>query len=167
MRDYRIRLLGLQTRKIRGIPGLKTLGSGKGKRFSSIAIFSRSGGSQGIGFAIPANLAHSIMDELVTQGRVIRGWLGVQVEPRLTTDGGGQALLITDVTPDSPAARAGVLPGDVITHIDNELVVDGRQTKNKIAFLRPGDTIEVTVQRDNQTLDLKAIVGTLRESPSI
>ena len=121
----------------------------------------------GISLAIPSNLAVFVMQDLIDYGEVIRGWLGVQVEPRRTTDGDGQALQVTDVTPDSPAARAGVRPGDVITHIDNELVVDGRQTKNKIAFLRPGDTIEVTVQRGNQTLDLKAIVGTLRESPSI
>lgn len=99
--------------------------------------------------------------------RSFGGWLGVQVEPRRLLESNGQALLVTGVTPDSPAARAGVRPGDLITHIDNELVVDARQTKNRIAFLRPGDTIEVTVQRDNQSLDLKGIVGTLRESPSI
>ncbi|MEP1470710.1 MAG: trypsin-like peptidase domain-containing protein [Halieaceae bacterium] len=121
----------------------------------------------GISLAIPANLAVFVMQDLIDYGEVIRGWLGVQVEPRRLLESSGQALLVTDVTPDSPAARAGVLPGDLITHIDNELVVDGRQTKNRIAFLRPGDTIEVTVQRGNQSLDLKGVVGTLRESPSI
>ena len=117
----------------------------------------------GISLAIPSNLAVFVMQDLIDYGEVIRGWLGVQVEPRRLLESSGQALLVTDVTPDSPAARSGVRLGDLITHIDNELVVDGRQTKNRIAFLRPGDTIEVTVQRENQSLDLKGVVGTLRE----
>ncbi len=120
----------------------------------------------GISLAIPANLAVFVMQDLIDYGEVIRGWLGVQVEPRQTIEGAAQVLLVTDVAPDSPAERAGVRPGDIITHIDNELVVDGRRTKNQIAFLRPGDSIEVTVRRDNQTLDLKGIVGTLKESPA-
>ena len=120
----------------------------------------------GISLAIPANLAVFVMQDLIDYGEVIRGWLGVQVEPRQPAEGPGQVLLVTDVAPDSPAARAGVRPGDIITHIDNEQVLDGRRTKNQIAFLRPGDSIEVTVRRDNQTLDLKGIVGTLRESPA-
>ena len=115
---------------------------------------------------IPSNLVKEIVADLETHGKVKRGWLGVQVEPRQPAEGPGQVLLVTDVAPDSPAARAGVRPGDIITHIDNEQVLDGRRTKNQIAFLRPGDSIEVTVRRDNQTLDLKGIVGTLRESPA-
>ncbi len=120
----------------------------------------------GISLAIPANLAVYVMQDLIDYGEVIRGWLGVSVEPRLRVDGPGQALLVTDVAPDSPADRAGVQMGDIITHINNEMVIDGRQTRNSIALLRPGDTIDVTLQRRQQTLDLKAVVGTLRESPS-
>jgi serine protease DegS len=121
----------------------------------------------GISLAIPSNLAVFVMQDLIDYGEVIRGWLGVSVEPLLMVDGIGQALNVTNISPDSPAARAGILPGDIITHIDNQMVVDGRQTKNRIALLRPGDKINVTIQRRQQTLDLEAVVGILQESPAI
>ncbi|MFT6287174.1 MAG: serine protease DegS [Alcanivorax sp.] len=121
----------------------------------------------GISLAIPSNLAVFVMEDLIAYGEVIRGWLGVSVEPLMMADGIGQALNVTAVSPDSPADRAGILPGDIITYIDNQIVVDGRQTKNRIALLRPGDKINVTIQRRQQTLDLEAVVGILQESPAI
>ena len=120
----------------------------------------------GISLAIPSNLAVFVMQDLIDYGEVIRGWLGVSVEPLMMADAIGQALNVTAVSPDGPADRAGVLPGDIITHIDNQIVVDGRQTKNRIALLRPGDKINVTIQRRQQTLDLEAVVGILQESPA-
>jgi serine protease DegS len=121
----------------------------------------------GISLAIPSNLAVFVMQDLIDYGEVIRGWLGVSAEPLMMADGIGQALNVTAVSPDSPADRAGVLPGDLITHIDSQIVVDGRQTKNRIALLRPGDKINVTIQRRQQTLDLEAVVGILQESPAL
>ncbi|RLQ21903.1 PDZ domain-containing protein [Seongchinamella sediminis] len=114
----------------------------------------------GISLAIPISLATYVMRDLIDYGEVIRGWLGVSVEPiRLTTGGQQQALMVVAVADNSPAQRAGVQLGDVITHIDGEAVDNGRQTMHKIALLRPGDTIAISIQRDQQSVDLRAIVG--------
>lgn len=124
----------------------------------------------GISLAIPVNLAVFVMQDLVDYGEVIRGWLGVSVEPvRRLINGSptGQALAVEAITEGSPAQRAGIQLGDIITHINGEAIRDGRQTMHRIAMLRPGDGIDVTVLRDKQSLDLQAIVGTLRYSPSL
>jgi serine protease DegS len=114
----------------------------------------------GISLAIPINLATYIMHDLIEYGEVIRGWLGVSVEPiRLTTGGQQQALMVASLAENSPAQRAGLRLGDLITHIDGEPVLDGRQTMHRIARVRPGDTVGISIQRDQQSLDLRAIVG--------
>lgn len=128
------------------------------------------GGSTGIGIslAIPSNLALFVMADLIRYGEVIRGWLGVSVAPVRGLNEqrpGLQLLEVTAVAADSPAQRAGVRIRDIITHIDGEEVQDGRLTMHRIAQLRPGDKIDITVVRNNQSLDLQAIVGTLRQSP--
>ena len=115
----------------------------------------------GISLAIPINLAAFVMRDLIDYGEVIRGWLGVSVDPVLSAVEGttGQALLVVAVAQGSPAARAGIQVGDVITHIDGEEVTDGRLTMHRIAQLRPGDTIAVSLQRNQQSLELRAVVG--------
>ena len=119
----------------------------------------------GIGLAIPANLAVFVLDDLVNYGEVIRGWLGVRVEPLRRVDSStAQALAVAAVSEGSPAQKAGIAPNDIITHIDGETVKDGRLTMLHIAMLRPGDRISVTVQRNQQSLDLQAVVGSLRQS---
>jgi len=125
---------------------------------------SRNGGSPtgiGISLAIPVNLAVFVMRDLIEYGEVIRGWLGVSVEPISAVTGaeGNQALLVVAVAEGSPAERAGIEMGDVITHIDGEAVADGRLTMHRIAQLRPGDTVGISVQRDQQSLEVRAVVG--------
>jgi serine protease DegS len=78
-----------------------------------------------------------------------------------------QALLVNGVAEDSPARRAGIQLGDIITHIDDEPVLDGRLTMMQIAMLKPGDRITVTVRRGQQTLNLEAVIGTLNASPGL
>ena len=75
-----------------------------------------------------------------------------------------EGRLITQVAEGSPAGKAGIQLNDIITHIDGEIVRDGRLTMHRIAMLRPGDRIGVTVQRNQQSIDLKAVVGSLRQS---
>lgn len=128
------------------------------------------GASTGIGIslAIPSNLALFVMADLIRYGEVIRGWLGVSVAPVRGLNEqqpGLQLLEVTAVAADSPAQRADIKVRDIITHIDGEPVQDGRLTMHRIAQLRPGDKIDITVVRNNQSLDLQAIVGTLRQSP--
>ena len=121
----------------------------------------------GISLAIPVDLALFVMQDLIDYGEVIRGWLGVSVNPVRRTDSynnQNQALIVATVASGSPAEKAGIERGDIITHLNNELVRDGRLTMHKIALLRPGDSIDVTVQRDQQSIDLRAVVGTLRQS---
>jgi S1-C subfamily serine protease len=69
------------------------------------------------------------------------------------------------VAEDSPASKAGVQVADIITHIDDKPVEDGRQTMHRIALLRPGDSVDIAVQRNLQSLELRAVVGVLRQSP--
>ena len=104
-------------------------------------------------------MAVFVMRDLIDYGEVIRGWLGVSVEPVRMLSGSGQALLVVAVAQSSPAQRAGIQQGDIITHIDGEQVLDGRLTMHRIAQLRPGDTIAVTLQRNQQNMDLRAVLG--------
>lgn len=124
------------------------------------AIFSRSGGSQGIGFAIPSNLARNILEEIVTQGRVIRGWLGIEAQelnPELALSFGLKAhigVIIAGVFPGGPADLAGLHPGDVILEIGGQPTVDPRRTMTDIATVSPGTKVPVTVIRAGERLEV-------------
>ncbi|MFC3283588.1 Do family serine endopeptidase [Litchfieldella rifensis] len=129
------------------------------------AIFSRSGGSQGIGFAIPVNLARTILEELVTQGRVIRGWLGIEAQEMtqelaasfgLNTMSG---VVIAGVVPNGPAAEAGLQPGDVLLEVDGRPILDPRAVMADIAAIEPGTDLPLEVLRGGQRIDVTLEVG--------
>ena len=124
------------------------------------AIFSRSGGSLGIGFAIPANTARTVMESLIRDGKVTRGWIGV--EPRdLSPDMADtlglpvkSGVLITGVLRDGPAASGGMQPGDVVTRIGGKAVANTAELLSAVAALPPGSAAAITVQRADKALDL-------------
>ncbi|MFT4613443.1 MAG: serine protease DegS [Bacteroidia bacterium] len=121
----------------------------------------------GISLAIPVNLATFVMNDLIRYGEVIRGWLGVSVEPigrRMPSGARRESLAVVSVARDSPAQKAGIRIGDVITHINQEPVQDGRLTMHRIARLRPGESVEISVQRDTQILELRTVVGAQNQS---
>lgn len=129
------------------------------------AIFSRSGGSQGIGFAIPTRLALEVMEAIIEHGQVIRGWLGIEVQP-LSAElaesfglTGHSGIVVAGIYRNSPALHAGLRPGDVILAIDGAIVQDGRQAMNQVARKRPGQTVHVEVARGGGRLTLEAEVG--------
>lgn len=129
------------------------------------AIFSRSGGSQGIGFAIPVKLALSVMESIIEHGQVVRGWLGLEVQaltPELAETFGLQqrtGILVAGVLRDGPAAEAGLLPGDIILSIAGQAAVDGRSSMNQVANMRPGKAVEMEVLRQGEAVVLQAEVG--------
>ena len=129
------------------------------------AIFSRSGGSQGIGFAIPVKLALSVMESIVEHGQVVRGWLGLEVQaltPELAETFGlhqRTGILVAGVLRDGPAARAGLLPGDIILAIAGQRAMDGRSSMNQVANMQPGEPVEMKVLRQGDELLLQAEVG--------
>ena len=127
------------------------------------AILSRSGGSQGIGFAIPSNLARNIMEQLVASGKVVRGYIGVNLQdvtPALAESfrlKGNDGALVAEVMPGSPAARAGLKNGDVIVGLNGKSVTDSRHLKLSVANLAPDTKAAFEIIRDGETkkLDLK------------
>ena len=129
------------------------------------AIFSRTGGSLGIGFAIPVTTARQVMESLIKEGRVTRGWIGV--EPRdLTPEIAKtldlrvkQGVLITGVVQSGPASEGGVRPGDVVVRIGGAPVTNTPQLLNAVAALKPRETATVSVQRGSDALDIKVTVG--------
>lgn len=129
------------------------------------AIFSRSGGSQGIGFAIPANLAHSILDELVTQGRVIRGWLGIEAQAlsrELAASFGlqtPQGVIVAGVVSGGPASQAGLEPGDVLLAVDGQPILDARSAMSEIASIPPGTSLPLTIVRSGERMEMTLEVG--------
>jgi serine protease DegS len=116
------------------------------------------GAATSIGLTIPADLALNVMADLVQYGKVIRGWMGLDVKP-IPSSNGGSALLVKATAAGGPAQKAGVLPGDVITHFDRQAIVDGRLTMQQIAQMRPGDIIDIELMRGEQQLSFQAIVG--------
>ncbi len=131
------------------------------------AILSRSGGSQGIGFAIPANMAVRIMDMLVKDGEVHRGYLGAMIQdlsPRLARAMGLPAhggVLVADVAEDGPGAKAGLKDGDVVTKIDGKPMRSASHLRNTIASTGPGRTVTLTVRRGDDTVTLRVKLGEL------
>jgi serine protease DegS len=134
------------------------------------AIFSESGGSHGIGFAIPIQLAREVMRQLIEHGHVIRGWLGItgqDLTPVLAESLGiesHQGVLVSGVLGDGPADKAGLKPGDLITGIDRQPISGSPKMLEMIAAKPPGSPLTVTLLRDGEALERIAIVG---ERPSI
>jgi serine protease Do len=130
------------------------------------AIYSRSGGFQGIGFAIPANLARSVMEQLVANGKVVRGYLGVTMQAEITDELAEQfslknkdGVIVSEVAQAGPAAKAGLEPGDVITQFNGKAVKDGRALKFGVANIAPGTKVAVEVLRNGKTETLELKVG--------
>ncbi len=129
------------------------------------AIFSKSGGSQGIGFAIPADLAKGIMQQILGHGRVVRGWLGViaqDITPALADSfglQGVQGVLISGILEHGPADRAGIEPGDIITHINGQAPRDADDLLYIIAMQPPGSVASIEGWRANHRLKLKAMIA--------
>ena len=129
------------------------------------AILSRSGGSQGIGFAIPANLARNVMEQLATSGKVVRGYLGVSIQdvtPALADEfklKAHEGALVSEVVPGGPAAKAGLQDGDVIKELDGKAVTDARHLKLTVATIAPGASVPAEVLRDGKTIKIDLKVG--------
>jgi serine protease Do len=134
------------------------------------AIFSTSGGYMGIGFAIPTDMAKTVMDSIIKNGKVIRGWLGVSIQnitPDLAKSLGIQettGALISGVMKDSPAEKAGIKRGDIITELDGKPVSDSRILRNMVADTAPGKTVTVTVMRKDKKELVKVTLGEFPEA---
>lgn len=129
------------------------------------AIYSRNGGSMGIGFAIPATLARQVMDQIISQGSVTRGWIGIEAQditPELAesfklkqTEGS----LIAGILRDSPADRAGLRAGDILLEIEGKPVSDSGSMLNLIAVLKPNQKATLKIARAEKILNIPVIIG--------
>ena len=129
------------------------------------AIYSRSGGSQGIGFAIPVMLAKDVMTQIIQHGRAIRGWLGVaiqEIDAQLAESFGLQSqngAIISQIVKNGPADKAELQPGDVITAVNGEEVMSVQDTLYRISRIKPNDKVELTLVRKGKTITKKAVVA--------
>jgi serine protease Do len=131
------------------------------------AIFSPSGGNVGIAFAIPASTAQEVVDDLIQDGTVERGWLGVQIQP-VTQDiadslglTGTKGALVSEAQDDGPGKKAGITAGDVITLVDGKEVTSPKELARLIGAMEPGKSVDVTVWRDGKAENIKLTLGEL------
>lgn len=137
------------------------------------AILSRTGGNQGIGFAIPSNLARSVMQSIVENGKVTRGYLGVAIQdinPALAEEFDikeRKGALVSDVTPEGPAAEAGMKSGDVVVEFNGKKIADSRRLRLEVATVRPGTEVTIRVMRGGSEKVLRVKVRELPGSESL
>ncbi len=133
------------------------------------AILSESGGFEGLGFAIPSNMASYISRELITNGKVVRGWLGVSIQdltPELAQSMGltvSKGALVADVIKGSPADEAGIKHGDVVIAFQNKPIDDASSLQNSVSIAAIGSSVNLTILRDGGKQDVKVKVGNLEE----
>src|SRR5579885_3210992 len=133
------------------------------------AILSRSGGNQGVGFAVPINLARAVTDQILKTGHVTRGYLGIMLQP--VTPAIAQAFglketqgaLVGDVEPNSPAQKSGVEKGDIILAVNGKAVTDVNQLRLNISMMAPGSAVDLKVFRNGADREIRAELG---EMPS-
>ena len=129
------------------------------------AIYSQSGGSMGIGFAIPVSTVRMVMDAIITKGQVVRGWIGVEprdITPELAENldlGKQDGVIIAAVLKNGPADRAGIRPGDILVSVDGKNITNMKEMFNLIATLPPESKTGVVVLRDGREVSLEIIVG--------
>ncbi len=129
------------------------------------AIFSTTGGYQGIGFAIPSNMAKTVMESLIKKGKVVRGWLGVTIQtltPELSKQFAlkdEKGVLVADVTEDSPAEKAGIQRGDIILGFSGKEIEDGRNLRNMVAGTIPNTQVKVKLIRDGNPKTVEVMIS--------
>ncbi len=129
------------------------------------AIFSTSGGYMGIGFAIPSNMAKTVMESIIKNGKVIRGWLGISIQdlnPQLAKSFGlseAKGALVSEVLKDGPAAKAGLKRGDIISEFNGKAITSATELKNQAAGASPGTTVAIKIIRNGKTMDLSLTMG--------
>jgi serine protease DegS len=126
------------------------------------AIFSQSGGSLGIGFAIPAKVCQQIMNAILKDGRVVRGWLGISLLPPQRNDvmkPSEQGVTVAEVLPNGPSAQAGIQRGDKIIMVNDEQITSASHLINYVALQAPGSKIRIEVEREGKKQDLEVVVG--------
>ncbi len=137
------------------------------------AIFSPSGGSVGLGFAIPSSLAEPVVAQLKTNGRVERGLLGVQIQPvteelaQSMSLGSEKGALVAQVQPDSPALAAGIKSGDVIKSVDGKNIETIRDLTRMISAVKPGTSVKLDLWRDGKDMTVTAKVGDQKEEAAV
>ena len=137
------------------------------------AIFSPSGGSVGLGFAIPSSLAEPVVAQLKTNGRVERGLLGVQIQPvteelaQSMSLGSEKGALVAQVQPDSPALAAGIKSGDVIKSVDGKNIETIRDRTRMISAVKPGTSVKLDLWRDGKDMSVTAKVGDQKEEGAV
>jgi serine protease Do len=150
-----------------GGPLLNTRGEVIG--INTLIITGGTPASSGVGFAVPINVAKEILPQLRDKGRVIRGWLGVQIQPvsedmaKTLRMSEAKGAIISDVTRDSPAEKAGLKPGDVVVNVDGRAIEDHSALSRYIASKAPGSTVRLQVLRDSAPQTLSLTLGTFPE----
>jgi serine protease Do len=133
------------------------------------AIASRTGGNMGVGFAIPSNMARSVMQSIIEGGRVIRGYLGAMIQD-LSEDlassfgfTGREGVLIGDVVPNGPAAKSGLQAGDIVVRFNGKPATGANQLRNAVAATAPNSEVELELFRDGKSQTLRVRVGELTD----
>jgi serine protease DegS len=128
-------------------------------------IFTKTGVFQGIGFAIPIDLAKTVLEQITEHGYVVRGWLGVEgvdLSQQILSKIGLpdiKGIMLTGIDDDGPGDKAGLRPGDIITHVNGEQLMSVIDILNKIAVGKPGDTFDIEGLRQRQSFSTKAVLG--------
>jgi serine protease DegS len=126
------------------------------------AVLNQGGGGEGIGFAIPVNMVRGVVEQIVKFGRVRRGWLGVNSDtltPQHAAELGiASGVVLLEVYEGSPAAKAGLRPGDVITSLNGVAVRDRVEAMNRVAGLKPGSQLRIQGKREQESIDVRVTI---------